>query len=424
MTTASDSGRDGRRGTRMNRRGFAALCAALLASRALPLVAQEKVVRVDTIRSPSYEILLKRMGGAVPGTKVVPTLLTVDKLTELLTIRLSSKSDALDLMYMNDGLLRQFAKNGWLQPIDDLWEKYRKEFNLDDFVPEAVEAMRFEGKLYAIPVLSNTMLFAYRADLFKEKNLKPPTTFAEYLAAAEALNSPRRAGTVLPLKLVEGVNTAHWYMNGVGNGWLNAQRKPIFNDAAGVKAIETLKQMAKFAPPGFSAHGNDETTLSLAQDLAAMGGQWVTRAGTMDDPRKSSVVGKIEWTTPPGGGQPIVFNGFAMSRFSKADRDLMFRLAATTTDGAGMREAAATIIPVRTSVLKDPELMQRFRYYAAIPGALRSGKRMPDVPEFGDISDLLSRTIQEAATGQKPVKAALDDAAQKVDQLFRERGVY
>ena len=120
MTTASDSGRDGRRGTRMNRRGFAALCAALLASRALPLAAQEKVVRVDTIRSPSYEILLKRMGGAVPGTKVVPTMLTVDKLTELLTIRLSSKSDALDLMYMNDGLLRQFAKNGWLQPIDDL----------------------------------------------------------------------------------------------------------------------------------------------------------------------------------------------------------------------------------------------------------------------------------------------------------------
>ncbi len=384
----------------------------------------QSTVKVDTIRSPSYEILLKRMAGAVPNTKVTPTLLTIDKLVEMYTIRLSARSDALDLMYVNDGIMRQYAKNGWLQPIDDLWEKYRKEYNLDDFVVEAVEAMRYEGKLYAIPVLSNTMLFAYRADLFKEKGLQPPKTFDEYLAAASALNSPKRSGTVMPMKLVEGVNTAHWYINSIGDGWLSAQRKPQFNDAAGIRAIETMKQMAKFAPPGFSAHGNDEATLSLSQDLAAMGGQWVTRAGTMDDPKKSAVVGKIEWSTPPGGGQPIVFNGFAMSKFSKADRDLMFRLAATTTDAAGMKEAAATIIPVRNSVLRDPELIQRFRYYPAIPAALKAGKRMPDVPEFGDVTDLLSRSLQEAVTGQKPVKSALDDAAVKVDALFKERGVY
>src|SRR5690606_14029733 len=134
---------------------------------------------------------------------------------------------------------------------------------------------------------------------------QPPKTFAEYLAAAEALNSPRRAGTVLPMKLVEGVNTAHWYMNGIGSGWLDANNKPRFNDEAGVRAIETMKAMSKFATPGFIAHGNDESTLSLSQDLAAMGGQWVTRAGTMDDPKKSGVVGKVEWVAPPGGGQPI-----------------------------------------------------------------------------------------------------------------------
>lgn len=384
----------------------------------------QAVVKVETLRSPSYEIMTKRMAGLMPNVKVVPTLLTVDKLLELYTIRLSARSDSLDLMYVNDGILRQYAKNGWLQPIDDLWEKYRKEYNLDDYVVQAVEAMRYEGKLYAIPVLSNTMLFAYRADLFKEKGLQPPKTFAEYLVVAEALNSPRRAGTVLPMKLVEGVNTAHWYMNAIGHGWLDANRKPAFNDPAGVKAIETLKQMAKFAPPGFTSHGNDEATLSLGQDLAAMGAQWVTRAAAMDDPKKSSVVGRIEWVVPPGGGQPVVFNGFAMSRFSKADRDLMFRLAAGTTDAAGMKQAAATIIPVRTSVLNDPELVAKFRFYPVIPGALKVAKRMPDVPEFGDVTDLLSRSLQDAVTGQKPVKGALDDAAQKVDALFRERGVY
>ena len=89
-----------------------------------------------------------------------------------------------------------------------------------------------------------------------------------------------------------------------------------------------------------------------------------------------------------------------------------------------LREAASTIIPVRQSVLKDPELTRQFRYYSAIPTALKVGKRMPEVPEFGDVTDLLSRTLQEAVTGQKPVKAALDDAAQRVDKVFSERGVY
>ena len=360
----------------------------------------QRVIKVDTIRSPSYEIFVKRMATAVPDVKIAPTMLPVDKLMESYSIKLSSKSDSLDVMYVNDGILRQYARNGWLQPLDDLWAKYRKEYNLDDFVVEAVEAMRFEGKLYAIPVLSNTMLLAYRADLFKEKGIQPPKTFNDYLAAAEALNTPRRAGTVLPMKLVEGVNTAHWYMNAIGDGWLNDKNKPVFNNDAGVRAVETLKAMARFAPPGFIAQGNDESTLNLSQDLAAMGGQWVTRAATMDNPAKSDVVG------------------------SKADRETMFRLAATATDAAGMREAASTIIPVRQSVLKDPELTRQFRYYSAIPTALKVGKRMPEVPEFGDVTDLLSRTLQEAVTGQKPVKAALDDAAQRVDKVFSERGVY
>jgi ABC-type glycerol-3-phosphate transport system substrate-binding protein len=401
-------------------RGLVATLAALASAWALA----QPVVKVDTLRSPSYEILTKRMQGLMPDVKVVPTLLTVDKLIELYTIRLSARSDALDLMYVNDGIMRQYAKNGWLQPIDDLWEKYRKEYNLDDYVVEAVEAMRYEGKLYAIPVLSNTMLFAYRADLFKEKGMQPPKTFAEYLVAAEAFNSPRRAGTVMPMKLVEGVNTAHWYMNAIGKGWLDANRKPAFNNPDGVKAIDTMKQMARFAPPGYTSHGNDESTLSLGQDLAVMGGQWVTRAAAMDDPKKSSVVGRIEWVVPPGGGQPVVFNGFAMSKFSKADRDLMFRLAAGTTDAVGMKQAAATIIPVRTSVLTDPELVAKFRFYPVIPAALKAGKRMPDVPEFGDVTDILSRSLQEAVTGQKPVKGALDEAAQRVDVIFKERGVY
>ena len=119
----------------------------------------------------------------------------------------------------------------------------------------------------------------------------------------------------MTLKPVDGcLNESHWYLNAMGEGWFDKNWKPIFNQPAGVNAITMMKQMTAFAPRGFTSAANDESTINLQQGLAAMGLQWFTRAASMDDEKKSRFVGKINWIAPPGGGQRIANDGYAISK--------------------------------------------------------------------------------------------------------------
>ncbi len=401
-----------------------AVLAGLLAlGAASPALAQ--TIRVISHRQPALELYTNKMKAALPTGEVDVSLMPIDKELELASITMSAGSDAIDVVYLNDGALKRFAKNGWLEPLDDLWAKYKQEFNLDDFPPSVIESVSYNGRIYAIPVLTNTELFFYRKDLFAEKGIAPPKSFDEYMKAAQAFHSGRMAGTIMSLKPVDAaLNETHWYMNAIGPGWFDDKLKPIFNGPEGVKAVETLKAMSKLAPRGFTAHANDESTINLQQGLAAMGLQWVTRASSMDDPQKSRVVGKIDWVAPPGGGARMANDGYAISKFSSKDKDKIFRMIATAANQQNMREAAEFVLPPRRSLLNDPELRAKYRWYPAAQAALESGKPFPQIPDFLDVGEIVTRRVLQAVTGEMDTKAALDAAAKESEELLASRGYY
>jgi len=276
-----------------------------------------------------------------------------------------------------------------------------------------------------MPILTNTEMFFYREDLFKENNLALPKTMQEYLEAAKKLHQGRVSGTVMTLKPVDGcLNETHWYLNAMGEGWFDKNWKPIFNQPAGVNAITLMKQMTAFAPRGFTSAANDESTINLQQGLAAMGLQWFTRAASMDDEKKSRFVGKINWVAPPGGGQRIANDGYAISKFSSKDKETIFRMIATAASQKSMQKGAELAMPPRLSVLGDPELSKRYRWYPAASASLEVGKPFPPMPDFLDVGAIVTRYILQAVTNEKEVKAALDQAAQETTELLQSRGYY
>jgi hypothetical protein len=100
-----------------------------------------------------------------------------------------------------------------------------------------------------------------------------------------------------------------------------------------VQAIEMMKAIAQYAQQGFTAAANDECMIAYQQDTGVMGLQWASRAKAMDDPNKSRVVGKIDWTAPPQGHGRNSGDGYAISAFSKQDPDTLFRIIATWPNG-------------------------------------------------------------------------------------------
>ena len=405
-----------------------AISAAVLASAFFSVsagaLAQEPVQMISH-RYPALEFYAERMREALPDVEVNTQLMPHDKAMELANIAMSSKADTVDLVYLNDSTFLSFAKNGWLRPLDDLFEQYKEEFGLDDFADSALDTFRYEGKLYVIPHTINTQLFFYRKDLLDEVGKSPPTSFEEYKALATEMNSPLRAGTISCLKPVDAaLNEMHWYMNALGGAWFDDQMKPVFNDEAGVQAITMLDEITDAAQRGFTSAANDECTIALQQDVALMGMQWASRAAAMDDPEKSNVVGKIDWVAPPDGHQRVAADGYAISAFTKQDPETLFKIIATSSNEANMREAASMVLPPRRSLLNDPELQSANRHYPASLASLEVGEAFPRLPEFYEVGEFITRRVLQAVTGEMEVKAALDAAAAETEDLLKSRGYY
>ena len=382
-------------------------------------------VQLISHRFPALEYIAGNIQKAIPGVEVNTQLMPFDKALELCTIAFSSKSSTPDIVYANDSTFLQFAKNGWIRPLDDLWAKYKDEFQLDDFTPTVQKERSWQGHQWGVPATANAMLFFYREDLFQKAGKKPPATFAEYLDLAKSFNSPLRAGTISCQRPVDAaLNETSWYINALGDGWFDNAWHPIFNDAKGVEAIEMLYRITRYAQPGYTNAANDECMIALQQDTAVMGVQWATRALAMDDPNKSRVVDKMAWAVPPQGHVPFGGDGYCISAFSKQDPDLLFRILATATTAQKMRGAAGLMVPTRSSLLNDQELIAKYRFFPAAKAAVAVGQGYPRLPEFYSVGQFITKRISQYLTGAMQAKPALDMAAKETEDFLKGHGYY
>ncbi len=65
----------------------------------------------------------------------------------------------------------EWGSAGWLLPLNDLIDKYREEYDLDDHSSTAWEGATIDGQVYGIPFRANTLHVWYRSDLFEDYGL-------------------------------------------------------------------------------------------------------------------------------------------------------------------------------------------------------------------------------------------------------------
>jgi ABC-type glycerol-3-phosphate transport system substrate-binding protein len=144
----------------------------------------------------------------------------------------------------------------------------------------------------------------------------------------------------------------------------------------------------------------------------------------MDDAEKSRVVGKIDWAVPPGGHTRISISGYGISKFSAVDKDKLFQILAIGSSAESQAEAAALSMPLRRSVLNDPELAKQYRHFQPALAAIEVAEPLPGFPEFIETAEIVTRYVLQAVTGELPTKEAMDTAAVEVEELLESRGYY
>ena len=128
-----------------------------------------------------------------------------------------------------------------------------EELGKDTFASGPLAMAAYDGGIASVPVDGWTQMIVYRADLFAEKNLKPPTSYANVVAALEALHSPPDMyGFVAATKVDENFMSQvleHVFLaNGVSpvgpDGFKSLEVGPT------TEVLNFYKAIAKSSPPG------------------------------------------------------------------------------------------------------------------------------------------------------------------------------
>ncbi|SHG79410.1 ABC transporter substrate-binding protein [Marivita hallyeonensis] len=128
-----------------------------------------------------------------------------------------------------------------------------EELGAGTFAPGALSMAAVDGGYASVPVDGWTQMLVYRADLFEENELEPPNTYANVLAAIEALhNPPEMYGFVAATKIDENFMSQvleHVFLaNGVSP--VGADGVQELDEAATIEVLEFYKAIAEASPPG------------------------------------------------------------------------------------------------------------------------------------------------------------------------------
>jgi multiple sugar transport system substrate-binding protein len=148
---------------------------------------------------------------------------------------------------------------------DNIWEAVRNE-------------CRFDGKYYGIPHSPNVSLLIYRKDIFKQKGLKPPKTWDDFIKVAQAMMERDKDGRVTRYGLsLPGtglfVNILVGELTKANGGRLFDDKtgRPTFTEKQVIEVLDFYKKLtATVLPPGWLGHGYLDTFANLATGKAAM----------------------------------------------------------------------------------------------------------------------------------------------------------
>lgn len=371
---------------------------------------------------------------AATGIRVDVTTFPTDALAQRIPAEFAANSDAFDVMSMAESFwttsLARFAEplESWVERAD------LPDGGIADFSGGMLEQFRVPqaagGRLYGIPHRMSTDILYYRKDLLEARKLDVPKSLDAYLDVAKQLTTPDMFGLVYQgIQSQQGVLDWYSWASALGVDILapTEWRTAAFNTPAGVKSLELRRQAVadRLANPGVLGYSFDDAINAMAQGRAAMSIMFSAYWSRLEDPRSSTVAGKIGYAAVPRA--PGVRNAYfvrgwsvVMNRASKR-KDAGWEFIRYFTAPAQQKKMAIDFgNPVsRLSVARDPEVTSKVPVTAALVEALAAAKIQPNTPTLPRVWDALARHISAAQAGQVSARDALAAAERDVNAVLR-----
>lgn len=387
------------------------------------------------------------------GVKINYTILGVDTYFQKMLVEMSSGSDAYDVIYLMSPQFLQYASNDWLFPLDDfIADKSITDdevLALDGLAESSLEAQRYDGKLYGLPVCSLTTLLYWRKDLFEAAGLdpeQPPETWEELREYAKLLHKDGVAGVAMRgARSAGGSEGLIWewpmVMYSMGGDFVENfpdDMTPTLNSPEVVESVEYYADLLQnYSIPGATTCNFEDITVAVQQGDLAM---WIDGAAIVPNyinPEMSKTTEDMVGFAPvPAGPEgrcaPLNVHSVNIPKNAKnkerAWHFIQWALSEEIMVRLGTEGNLVTV--ARDSVYEDPAFIEVNDIGdGAWLGAMRDSlanyamaKYRPLTPEWPEVADIVSGYISDVFAGQISAQDAMDQANEEVRKVYEEAG--
>jgi multiple sugar transport system substrate-binding protein len=371
-----------------------------------------------------FDAMVKEFNRTNPDIVMKTDTVKFDNYYTKLTTTLAAKN-APEVVVVHQSNLLNYVPKGSFLALDDLLAKMNAP--LSDFVSAPLEACRFDGKLYALPLDVHALIMYYNNDLFKQAGITQiPKTYDEVINAALKIHQTSGAmglavdNTTATYKAYTLTRLFMSMLEQQGTSILTLDlKKANFNNKAGEAALKALIDMVhthKTTPSGLDYDGA-VTAFKLGKAAMHFNGVWATGSFEKQEGLNFSAV-----PLPAMLGAPAAWSGShtlaipvqKTSDSRKTEAALTFILWMT---GHGEMWAKAGHIPTRTSVAIKPEfqaLPHRKGYVDAAAFAIAP----PRTSAWQEIYSTLSDMLEFAVAKNQDLKTALAGMEKTVNDIL------
>ncbi|MFC8454090.1 extracellular solute-binding protein [Kitasatospora sp. NPDC057223] len=327
-----------------------------------------------------------------------------------------------DVLRADVGWTAGFAQSGFLAPLDAT----AAATDAAAFQPSLVQQAKYDGKLYGVPQVTDTLALMYNKDLFAKAGITAaPKTWDELKADAALVKE--KTG-------VDGFafNPQGYYampfLYGEGTDMLDTAAKKItVNSPAAAKGIDTLKALV--ASPGMAkldttsnGYANIMDAFDNGKVAAIIQGPWenanVLKGAAFTDKANLGIATVPAGSTgksgaPLGGHNLVAYAGSDAAHLAAAQKFIAFMTSAQTQTTTAAKNGT---LPTRgdaytAEVNANPGI-------AGYQTVLPSGRPRPPVAQYSSLYDPLGTDLIKILSGQESTQAGLDNVAAAARKLL------
>ena len=375
---------------------------------------------------PEYDIvraLTDRFMEAHPDITVTFDAMPFDAMRDRILTSSLAPSATYDVIIVDNPWMEQFARAGYLQPLDEMIAA-APGFAFDDFFEPLRDVATVDGTVYGVPYYNYALGLIVRQDIFDAAGLEVPTTLDDYVAVAAALTTDEMSGVAMQpqrgYKIME--EWSNWLF-AAGGSLYDENGAIAINSPEAARALELYIQTYNDAAPDDSVNwGFDEALRSVASGRSATMLSYNWMLPTLNAPGgvAGDLAGNFRLHEVPGGQAVLGAWFWSIAANTDETEAAWTFISWLTSQEIDTDRVIAGGAPVRSSVANDPAVWEAGfgeDYYTTVQGILEDAAPLATGIHAEEIIEIVGTSLSAAVSGQSSVQDALDEAAEGIERI-------